>query len=132
MSAGRSDTSRNLILGGGIALAVAPFLPWASVFLLGDLNLLQLLRITGTARAYGWALIVLGGVTVIFATTKPIASAKQLAIPVGGVGGGVILLYYIQMLHTAAQLHNFAHVSYGPVVAIAGCGAMLIGGLRRT
>ena len=120
---------RNLILGGSIALGVAPFLPWADVFLLGHLNLFELLRLAGRPVIYAWAAVGLGGVIAYLVLTKDTTTARQTAIPVASITGVLVLLFYLGLLHEVRRADGFARVSYGPLVALLGCAAMVVGSL---
>jgi hypothetical protein len=53
----RLDHARALVIGGGVALAISPFLTWVKVILLGDLSLFQLFNAAGRGTGWAWAAV---------------------------------------------------------------------------
>ena len=64
---GGPDRARALVGFGGVALAVAPFLPWVKVILLGNLSLFQLFDAAGRGDGWAWAAVVGGGAAAVVA-----------------------------------------------------------------
>src|SRR3954452_12134488 len=59
--------ARILVLGGGLALAVSPFLTWIKVILLGDLSLFQLYEAAGSGTGWAWSAVLAGAVAAFVA-----------------------------------------------------------------
>lgn len=81
--AGSLDRASVLVLAGGVALAVSPFLTWVKVFLLGDLSLFQLFDAAGRSSSLAWGAVVAGGVAAVVAfRVPPRAGASAWLLPV--------------------------------------------------
>lgn len=123
------DWSRRLLIGGGIALAVSPFLPWVKVILLGDLSLFQLYSAAGRSRFWPWAAVFAGGLVAAAALDNRRREATRHAAMLVGALGGVMAVYaLVGLRHDIREADGFAAIGVGPYVAIAGCVAIVVGG----
>ena len=117
-----------LVGGGGLGIAVAPFLTWLKVVLLGNLSLFQLYEVAGASKALPWATVIAG---VGAAVAAFIHRNRQMTFVVGlcvGLVGGALALYALVGLRAEiSDTEGFAAVGIGPYVAVAGCVAMVIG-----
>lgn len=124
--------SRKLVFGGGIVLGTSPFFTWASVALLGDLDLFSLLSANDSSSGWAWCLVLLGG-GVAFAATR-LRSVRSVRW-VGGILGAVVGLYSLALLvsltNGVEEARGLARLGWGPILAVAGCAAMVIGALLR-
>jgi len=126
-----NDRSRKLVIGGGVAFAISPFLPWVKVILLGNLTLFQLFSAAGRSDGWAWAAVFAGGAAAIVAfrtqDPKPIRLAGLL---VGVIGGLVAAYALIGLRHEIRDAHGLAALGIGPYVSVGGCIAMAIGGFK--
>lgn len=116
------------MLGGGVALAVSPFLTWVKVVLLGDLSLFQLFDATGHSNALAWGAVLGGGLSAILAWREgSLATVRTTGLVVGGLGGALAFYALIALRHDIREVHGLARIGIGPYLAIAGCAAMIAG-----
>lgn len=121
---------RNLVIGGGLALAASPFLTWVKVVLLGDLTLFQLYDAAGRSNAWAWIAVIAGVVAAIVAwTSRKEESVRMIGLLVGVIGGVIAAYALVGLRHDIRQAAGFAAIGVGPYVAIGGCVAMAVGGL---
>jgi hypothetical protein len=129
-SSGKIGNPEGLVGGGGLAIAVAPFLTWVKVVLFGNLTLFQLYEIAGSSKALPWATVIAG---VGAAAAAFIHRSRQVIFVVGlcvGLVGGALALYALVGLRTELDdAHGYAAVGIGPYVGVAGCIAMVVGAL---
>jgi hypothetical protein len=119
-----------LVIGGGIALAISPFLTWVKVVLLGDLSLFQLFHATGRSSGWAWAALLAGGLVAGagFRERKP-STLRGIGLSVGLVAGVMAIAELEALLHDVREAHGLATVGIGPYIAVGGCLAMVVGAL---
>jgi hypothetical protein len=121
---------RSLVALGGAALAVSPFFAWVNVFLLGHLNLFQLLKAGGHSETLAVVAMLVGAAAVIAAwTVEDSGGLRAIAITIGLISGLVAGVALSGLINDVRTTSGFAHVSFGPWCAFLGCGAMVLGGL---
>jgi hypothetical protein len=124
-------TSTRLVIGGGVALAVSPLLPWVKVVLLGDLSLFQLFEASGRSDGWAWIAVIAGlaAAVLAFREANPL-TVRRVALGVG-VLGGALAVYALGVLRDeVSDASGLATVGIGPYVAVAGCVAMVVGALK--
>ena len=135
-SLGSSDRARALVGFGGVALAVAPFLPWVKVILLGNLSLFQLFDAAGRGNGWAWAAVVAGGAAALVALREREPSTMRgTGFAVGLLGGAVAIYALLDLRHDLQEVQGLAAIGIGPYIAVAGCVAMVAGAVmarRRT
>ncbi|HSE67102.1 MAG TPA: hypothetical protein VLB12_08955 [Gemmatimonadales bacterium] len=117
-----------MIVGGGIALAISPFLTWVKVFLLGNLSLFQLFDAAGRSNGWAWA-AVLAGATVAFIAfreQKP-ATVRGIGLSIGILGGLLATFALVALRNDLRDVHGLAAIGIGPYIAVGGCVAMVVG-----
>ena len=125
---GSLGRGRQLILGGGIALAISPFLPWVKVVFLGDLTLFQLFAATGRSNALAWGAVIAGGTAAFVAWREGSAAAVRLTgLAVGALGGVLAVFALTALRHDIREASGLAAIGIGPYIAIGGCAAMIVG-----
>ena len=111
-------------------MAVSPFLTWVNAVLLGRINLINALQITGRSEDLAWIAVVAGAAATLIAWTANrtrVIIAASISIGLfAGVGSVWVLIALTQDVRVVDGL---AQLSYGPWVAIFGCAAVLGGGL---
>jgi hypothetical protein len=129
-NSGAIGAPEGLVGGGGLGIAIAPFLAWVKVILLGNLSLFQLYEVAGSSKTLPWATVIagLGAAAAAF-----IHRSRQMIFALGlciGLVGCALALYALIGLRTEIQdAEGYAAVGIGPYVAIAGCVAMVVGAL---
>lgn len=119
---------RGLVIGGGAALAISPFLTWVKVVLLGDLTLFQLFDAAGRSRRWAWGAVAAGGTAAYVGyQERSIAVRFITAIAVGVIGGVYAVIALTGLRHDIQEAHGLAAVGIGPYVAIGGCIALVVG-----
>jgi hypothetical protein len=125
---GQIGTPEILVGGGGVAIALSPFLTWIKVVLFGSLSLFQLYEAAGASKALPWATVIAG---IGAAAAAFIHRKRQMTFAVGlcvGLIGGALALYALIGLRSEiSDADGFAAIGFGPYVAVAGCAAMLVG-----
>lgn len=122
--------ARTLVLGGGVALAISPFLTWVKVILLGNLSLFQLFDAAGRGNGWAWAAVVGGGAAALVAFRERDSSRlRGVGFSVGLLGGGLAVYALADLRHDLDEVHGLATIGIGPYVAVAGCVAMVVGAL---
>lgn len=127
---GREIATR-LMIGGGVALAISPLLPWVKVVLLGDLSLFQLFEAAGRSDGWAWIAVIAGLIAAVlaFRNANPL-TVRRVALGVG-LFGGALALYALGVLRDeVSEAGGLATVGIGPYVAVAGCVAMVVGALK--
>lgn len=125
------DWPRNLVIGGGTAFAVSPFLPWVKVILLGNLTLFQLFSAADRSDALVWVAVLAGGAAAVTAIRNRGPRPIRIAGLLVGVIGGIIAAYaLIGLRHDIRDAHGLAALGIGPYISVGGCIAMAIGGFR--
>jgi peptidoglycan/LPS O-acetylase OafA/YrhL len=133
-AAGRPSYPRSrasmVVVGGGAALAISPFLTWVQVILLGNLSLFQLFTAAGRSSALAWGAVVAGAAAAIVAlrNTRP-STVRGTALAVGLLGGALAVYALVVLRHELRDAHGLAVIGIGPYIAIAGCIAMVAGAL---
>lgn len=126
----RLGRSRLLVCGGGVALAVSPFLTWVKVVLLGNLSLFELFEAAGRGNGWAWAAVLAGGVAAFVAFREGNSPAvRWTGLAVGLLGGALAIYALVDLRHGIREAHGLAAIGIGPYVAIAGCVAMVVGGV---
>lgn len=119
---------RELILGGGIALAVAPFLTWVTVVLIGNLSLFQLFTASGRSGGLAWAGVVAGGTAAFVAwQERSEVTVRLTGFAVGLLGGALAIFALTSLRHDIRETDGLAAIGIGPYVAVGGCIAMVVG-----
>ena len=132
------EASHGLVIGGGAALAISPFLSWVRVFLLGNLSLFQLLEVAGSSKGLAWGAVLAGlGAAGIALVYRAPSTTLVVGLVVGLLGAALAILALVGLRHDVRETDGFAAVGLGAYIAIGGCGAMVIGALlslppRRT
>jgi hypothetical protein len=122
------DRARLLVIGGGIALAISPFLTWVKVILLGNLSLFQLFEAAGSSNAWGWAAVVAGGAAAAVAfKERSRSTVRGTGLSVGLLGGALAIYALVALRDELRDAHGLATIGFGPYVAVGGCVAMAIG-----
>jgi Protein of unknown function (DUF2510) len=133
-AASRPSRSRSrasmIVVGGGAAFAISPFLTWVQVILLGNLSLFQLFTAVGRSSALAWGAVIAGSATTIVAlrSSRP-ATVRGTALAVGLLGGALAIYALVVLRHELRDAHGLAVIGIGPYIAIAGCIAMVVGAL---
>jgi len=118
---------------GGVALAISPFLTWLKVFLLGNLDLFQLLQATGKPQFLAWGAVAAGGAAAWIAwDTRDPANPRDVGLGVGLGAGALALWALLSLAHDIREAQGLAEISYGPWVALLGCAALIVGGLMES
>jgi len=126
-SRGRANT---VVIGGGAALAISPFLTWVKVILLGNLSLFQLFTAAGRSSGLAWGAVVAGGAAAILAFRRSSPSAvRGTALAVGLLGGALAIYALVVLRDELRDAHGLAVIGIGPYIAIGGCIAMVVGAL---
>lgn len=127
----RRETSVRLMIGGGVALAISPLLPWVKVVLLGNLSLFQLFDAAGRSDGWAWIAVIAGltAAVLAFREGKP-TTVWRVALGVGLLGGALALYALVVLRDEVSEASGLATVGIGPYVAVAGCVAMVIGALK--
>jgi hypothetical protein len=127
----KKDNSRNVIGIGGIVFAVAPFLSWANIALLGSLNLFQLSNANGSAQAIIWGAVLAGiAIALIAFNRKSVRDVQAAGLIVGLVGGAGSFWVLERMIKAVAGAEGLAKTGIGGYVAVGACIAMIVGSLR--
>lgn len=122
--------ARTLVLGGGVALAVSPFLTWVKVILLGNLSLFQLFDAAGRGNGLAWAAVLGGGAAAFVALRgRDSSTLRGVGFSVGLLGGGLAIYALADLRHDLDEVQGLATIGIGPYVAVAGCVAMVAGAL---
>lgn len=118
------------MIGGGVAFALSPFLPWVKVILLGNLSLFQLFAAAGESDWLAWAAVISGGATAATAlrSTKP-STAWRTGLIVGFAGGALAVYALANLKDGVEEARGLAALGIGPYVSVAGCVAMVAGAL---
>jgi hypothetical protein len=126
----KAPSVRWIAAGGGLALAASPFLSWADVILLGDLNLFQLLRAGGNSTGLAW-LAVGVGLTVAFTAyaARKLSAVRLTAIFMGLLAGFISIVVLTGMTKDAEEAAGLVQIAWGPWIAVGGCVAMIIAGV---
>src|SRR3954454_23794061 len=112
---------RQLVVIGGAGLAIAPFLPWVKVVLLGSLDLFQYLQAGGHGTGLAWTAVGLGAAAAVVASrVEELRVVRILAIAIGGVVGLYAGFGLATLQHDVNQAHGFAKLSLGPWLAFSG------------
>lgn len=123
-------TPERLVGVGGLGLAIAPFLPWVKVVLIGNLTLFQLYEVAGSSKTLPWLSVCAGAAT---AAAAFLHRERSMTFVVGicvGLAGGALALYALIGLRSDIEgAHGLAAVGVGPYVAVAGCVSMVVGAL---
>ncbi len=115
------DSVRWLVGCGGVLLVVAPMLPWARVFLLGDLNLFDLGAQTSYGALWGLGLVALGVAAVGLALSPTRSRAPHdNALVVGGIAFGLTTYVWIGLANEIDDAQGFARLGVGPLLAVVG------------
>jgi hypothetical protein len=117
-----------LVIGGGIGLAISPFLTWVKVILLGNLSLFQLFDAAGRSNGWAWAAVLAGGAAaaIAFRAQRP-STVRGAGLIVGLLGGALATYALVALRHDLRDAHGLAQIGIGPYIAVAGCIAMVIG-----
>jgi len=125
---GQIGTPESLVGGGGLAIAVAPFLAWVKVILIGNLTLFQLYEIAGSSKALPWLSVAAGIGT---AAAAFIHRSRQLTFVLGlcvGLVVGALALYaLVGLRNEISDANGYAAVGIGPYIGVGGCVAMVVG-----
>ena len=117
---------------GGLALALAPFFPWVTVVLLGDLNLFQLLNAGGNEGGGAWVAVGIGVGVILVAFTAVRASTVRLVAMIAGLlAGAYAAVALTSMVDDVEQASGLAQMEWGPYIAVAGCAAMVVAALLK-
>lgn len=123
-------TPERLVGGGGLGIAIAPFLPWVKVVLIGNLTLFQLYEVAGSSKTLPWLSVCAGAGT---AAAAFLHRERFMTFVVGicvGLAAGALALYaLIGLRRDIEDAHGLAAIGVGPYVAVAGCVSMVVGAL---
>ena len=125
------ERSRRLVAFGGVGLAISPFLPWATIALLGSLDLFQLLRASNSSPAWAWVVVLIGLTLAYFAGRLELRKVRRL-----GKFAGVILALYMGLIlieanHATSSSGGLASVGIGADAAFLAAVLVLLGGFLR-
>jgi len=125
-----SGRPRKFVIGGGIALAISPFLPWVKVILLGNLSLFQLFDAAGRSSGLAWAAVLAGAGAAFFAfrERKP-TTVRAVGLSIGLLGGLLAVYALADLRSDIRDANGLATIGIGPYVAVAGCVAMVAGAI---
>jgi hypothetical protein len=119
-----------MIVIGGLALAISPFLTWVNAVLLGGLNLFDALQITGRPEFIAWIGMSMGGAAALIALASPYQRVVRYASICAGLVSGIGSFWVLNTITSDVRvMDGLAQLSYGPWVAILGCCSILAGGL---
>lgn len=122
--------ARKLVIGGGAALAISPFLTWVKVILLGNLSLFQLFDAADRGNGWAWVAVLAGGIAAFAAFRERSPRTVQRAGLSVGLLGGVLAIYaLVGLRNELSDAQGFAAIGIGPYVAVGGCVAMVVGAL---
>lgn len=118
------------MIGGGLGLAISPFLTWVKVVLLGNLSLFQLFDAAGRSNGWAWA-AVFGGGAAAFVTLRERnpSTVRGVGLGVGLLGGALALYALVDLRHDLSEAHGLAAIGIGPYLAVAACAAMVVGAI---
>jgi Protein of unknown function (DUF2510) len=120
--------ARMLVIGGGVALAISPFLTWIKVILLGNLSLFQLFEAAGRGTGWAWAAVLGGGAAALAAfRSQNLSTLRWAGFSVGLLGGALAIYALADLRHDLDEVQGLATIGIGPYVAVAGCVAMVAG-----
>jgi hypothetical protein len=120
--------SRMLVIGGGVALAISPFLTWVKVILLGNLSLFQLFEAAGRGTGWAWAAVLGGGGAALAAfRDRDPSTLRAVGFSAGLLGGALAIYALADLRHDLREVQGLAAIGIGPYVAVAGCVAMVAG-----
>jgi len=124
------ERTRILVIGGGVGLAISPFLTWVKVILLGNLSLFQLFEAAGRGTGWAWAAVLGGGTAALaaFRDRNP-STLRGVGFSVGLLGGALAIYALVDLRHDLDEVQGLATIGIGPYVAVAGCLAMVAGAL---
>ena len=122
------DRPRALVISGGIALAISPFLTWVKVILLGNLSLFQLFDAGGRSNGWAWAAVLAGGAAagIAFRERRP-STIRGVGLSIGVLGGLLATYALADLRNDLRDVHGLAAIGIGPYIAVGGCVAMVIG-----
>jgi hypothetical protein len=115
-----------MAIGCGV-LAVAPFVTWANVVLLGSLNLFQIYSVNGDPAVLPWLVVIAAVVAGVLSLTST-PGARVVGIVVGFVAGGIGTLWGIGLAHSINEAGGLATLGVGPFLALAGAITMIVAG----
>lgn len=123
-----SGHHRKLVIGGGIALAISPFLPWVKVILFGNLSLFQLFEAAGRSNGLAWA-AVLAGAAAAFVAFKgqKLSTVRWVGLSIGLLGGILAIYALVALRDDIRDANGLAAIGIGPYIAVGGCVAMVVG-----
>jgi hypothetical protein len=117
-----------LAIGCGV-LAIAPFLTWANVELLGSLNLFQLYSANRDPAVLPWLVVLAAGTAGVLTLTRT-PGARVVAIVVGFIAGGLGSIWGISLGHAINEAGGAASLGFGPFLALAGAVTMIVAGFK--
>lgn len=119
---------RKLVIGGGIALAISPFLTWVKVILLGNLSLFQLFDAAGRSDGLAWAAVLAGlaGAVIAFRERRP-TTIRRVGLGIGILAGLLATYALFDLRNDLRDAHGLATIGIGPYIAVGGCAAMVVG-----
>lgn len=120
-----------LIAVGGGLLAASTVLPWAHVFLLGNLNLFAFASIDHAAAILPWAMVIVGGVFALTALSTAqsgrLAEAAAVTAGIGVVGGTGD---FLSLLHAAQGSDGLVTLGIGALAGVASLVLLAMGSIR--
>ncbi len=127
-----SRVARALIfVGGGILLAVSPFLAWVRILGLFNVDLFTLLRVAGHPSSWAWLAVVAGAGVVV----AGIGSLHEGGETTARVGVGVIAAVVVvagapgvtRLVHVVTESRGLAGIGPGLILAALSEAALLLG-----
>lgn len=124
---GRTPWARAGLILGGLLIALSSVLPWASVVLLGDLNLVQISQAAASPLP-PIALTVIGTAGIACGLlVRSVRASRATAVIFGVLSGMLTVTLLVQFLRLTSQLQPLASTAVGPWIAVLGTGAALVG-----
>ncbi len=121
-----SVAGRNGILAGAALTLAAPFLAWVHVFILGELNLFDLLSAGGASQAWAVVPMAIGAAIGVKALGGRVSPGLTV------LGGMVVAFIYgtflVALLHAVRGTHGLSGVRIGPWLGAAGAILLIVGG----
>lgn len=123
----------NVLVGiAGVGLAAAPFLPWVHVFIIGNLDLMQLLSAAKDGTWIGYVCSASGAAIALtgFMPIRGRAGADVAALIVAAAVGLLGATDWTRLVQAVGASDGFGSLGAGALVAAIAVVVMAVGALR--